>query len=137
MLVIKGKRKEIYKNIKNNSEETIALIKVKPSIHLLAKLLSETKVKKIYFTPGILKTVSPKVLEAIRKIHVDFQIYTVKKGPPYKRNIDVIENVLSLIRKGNTICDACKKIKIPRRTFYYRIKKRGIKLKKVKKTIRL
>jgi len=36
MLIIKGKRKEIYEKIAKNSDETVALIKVKPSIKLLA-----------------------------------------------------------------------------------------------------
>ena len=105
------------------------MIKVKPSIKLLAHLLSETKVKKIYFTPGILKTVNPNVLEAIRKVNVHFQIYTVKRGAPYRLPTGMIKKVMMMIKKGYDVKTACEKNGVPRRTFYYRIKKMKINLK--------
>ena len=132
MLILKGKRNELYKLISNNPDETVALIKVKPSISLLAYLLSETKVKKIYFTPGIIKTINPKVLEAIKKVNVNFQIYTVKRGPPYRMSLTQIKKVMNLVRKGVPVKEACEKIGVPRRTFYYRIKKLKITIKDIK-----
>ncbi len=123
MLVLKGKRKEIYEIIRKNPDETIVLIKVKPSVPMLAYLLSETKVRKIYFTPGILKTVKPKILEAIRKMNVHFQLYNVKRGPPYKTTVSRIKQVFYLVKKGFTVQEACRTAELARRTFYYRIKK--------------
>ncbi|MCC7569904.1 helix-turn-helix domain-containing protein [Candidatus Micrarchaeota archaeon] len=133
MLIIKGSRKEIFDLIRKNPEESVAFIKVKPSISLLAYLFSETKVKKIYFTPGILKTVNPKVLEAIRRLNIHFQIYTVKRGPPYKTTSERIKQIILLIKNGMPVSQACEKAGIPRRTFYYRLKKQKIGIEKIKR----
>lgn len=123
MLVLKGIRSEIIDLIDKSPNETQAFIKVKPSTFLLAYLLNNTKVKKIYCTSGIYKTFPKNILSALKKLSINVVERKVKQGRPFTILQSQIRAVEKMRRKGKDLTLICKELGISRRTYYYRINK--------------
>ena len=123
MLVLNGTRKEIKEAIDKNSQERIVVIKVKPSSYILAYLLNNTKVETIYCSKGIYSTLSPKVINILRRMNVNIIKRNLKRGRPYKISETTIERAIKLKEKGFSVREIAKKLDVSWRTLYYRLKK--------------
>ena len=123
MIILNGKRKEIIRMIDRHPEMTEAFIKVKPSTKLLAYLLNNTNVKKIYISEGIYRTIPPKVVRALRDMKVNVKIVRLKQGRPFKINDFIIERAFRMRQNGLSVTEISQKLGISRRTLYYRFKK--------------
>ncbi len=121
MLVLAGKRSEIYALIGANPSATEFLLKVKPGKLLLANLLGKTKVKTLCCSEGIRRTMPENVLRALAETGVELRTIKLKRGRPFAVDGSRISKALSLINKGENAADAAKKAGISVRTLYYRL----------------
>ena len=121
MLVLAGKRSEIYAMIGANPSATEFLLKVKPGKLLLANLLGKTKVKTLCCSEGIRRTMSGKVLRALVETGVELKAIKLKRGRPFAVDESKISRARGLIKRGAKPADAAKKAGISVRTLYYRL----------------
>lgn len=123
-IILSGTRKEIINTINENRNSKVFYIKKKPSVSIFLYLLNNTKVEKIIFLPSIKKTVSKKVLNALKKSKIKIIVKKEKIGRPSKLKVKKFKKII-----GKKITDKkkIKKLKISRRTFYY-WKKEKIKI---------
>ena len=124
MLVLKGTRKDIIKLIDENQNAQTAVLKVKPSRFILAYLLNNTKINTIYCSKGIYRTLTPKILRALKRMNITIIRRDLKKGRPYKISESVIERAKKLKEKGISIRKIAKRLDVSWRTLYYRLENR-------------
>ena len=125
MFVLKGRRQDILREIDMHPEIREVFLKVKPSTRLLAYLLNNTNLRRLYISEGIYRTIPPKVVNALRDMKVEVIVIPVKRGRPHLIDDHVIEKALSLKKKGMTMDEISSSLGVSKRTLYYRFKKKG------------
>jgi hypothetical protein len=119
MLEIKGTRKEIFKLLKDNPNQTQANLLIKPSKVVFITILDQTQINKIYLTRGIYKTISKKVVDAAKHAGIEFIIQKTKAGRPYKFDKKTKTQVVSLLKRGKTAAKISAELGIPITSIYY------------------
>ena len=123
MLVLSGTRKAIFEALAKAKDETVVLLKVKPSALLVASILNQTKAKKIICSEGIWKTFTKKMISALSDMGIVIEVTSLKNGRPYKFDEKDAEKGNSLINGGKTVKEAAKELKMSERALYYWLKR--------------
>jgi len=123
VLVLSGRRAQIFAAIEANPGAQEALLKVKPGKLLLANLLGKTKVKTLFCSEGIRRTMSEKVMRALAETGVELKTIKLKRGRPFAIPDERVEKARKLMQKGELVENAAKKAGISKRTLYYRIRR--------------
>ncbi len=118
---LKGTRDDIYNQITSNKNAESFFLKTKPNVMMFVVLLNETKIRRLYISEGISKTIPQKVLGSLKKT-VEIVVRKCKRGRPQKYDEKEIRKVLS---KKTTNAEKMKELGMPRRTFFYWKKKLG------------
>jgi len=118
---LKGTRDDIYRQITDNKDAESFFLKTKPNVMMFVVLLNETKIKKLYISEGISRTIPQKVMGSLGE-SVEVIVRKCKRGRPQKYDEKMIRAVLS--KKTNND-EKMKELKMPRRTFFYWKKKLG------------
>ena len=116
---LKGTRDAIYRRINENRDADSFFLKTKPNVMMFVVLLNETKIKKLYITEGISKTIPPKVIGSLGK-SVEVIVKKCRRGRPRKYDERRIRQVLS---KKGTNGEKMRELGMPRRTYFYWKKK--------------
>ena len=80
MVILKGKVKDILKQILENKEEEMFFIKTKIGKRVLYALLEFTNARKIVFSKGVYKQIPKRYIEAIKKTGVEVKVKTLRRG---------------------------------------------------------
>ena len=123
MIILNGRRRDIIKMIDRHPEVAEVFIKVKPSTKLLAYILNNTNVRKVYISQGIYRTVPPKVVRALRDMKIRVEIVKLKQGRPFEINDFIIERAFKMKQAGTPVNEISQELGISRRTLYYRFRK--------------
>ncbi|MBD3398224.1 hypothetical protein GF412_03455 [Candidatus Micrarchaeota archaeon] len=118
---LKGTRNEIYRTITDNREAEEFFLKTKPNVMMFVVLLNETKIKKLYISEGISRTIPQKVMGSLGK-SVKVVVKKCRRGRPQKYDEKKIRKVLS---KKTSNKEKMEELGMPRRTFFYWKKKLG------------
>ena len=118
---LKGTRDDIYRQITDNKDAESFFLKTKPNVMMFVVLLNETRIKKLYISEGISRTIPRKVMGSLGK-SVEVIVRKCKRGRPQKYNEKKIREVIS---KKTSNDEKMKELKMPRRTFFYWKKKLG------------
>ena len=121
---LKGSRDEIYRRISRNKDADTFFLKTKPNLMMFVILLNETKIKKLYISEGIFRTIPRKVMSNLEK-SVKIVVKKCRRGRPRKYKEAEVRRVLS---KKSSNDAKMKELGMPRRTFFYW--KRKLKEKK-------
>jgi hypothetical protein len=119
VIELKGTRNEIYQKITNNRNAEEFFLKTKPNVMMFVVLLNETRIKKLYLSEGISRTIPQKVMGSLGK-SVQVIVKKCRRGRPQKYDEAKIRKVLSK-KTGNL--EKMKELGMPRRTFFYWKKK--------------
>lgn len=125
---LKGTRDVIYRQINENKDADCFFLKTKPNVMMFVVLLNETKIKKLYISEGISRTIPQKVIGSLGK-SVEVIVRKCDRGRPQKYSEKRIKQILS---KKTTNEEKMKELGMPRRTFFYWKKKLGFSKKKKK-----
>lgn len=118
---LKGTRDDIYRQITDNKDAESFFLKTKPNVMMFVILLNETRIKKLYISEGISRTIPRKVMGNLGK-SVEVIVRKCKRGRPQKYDEKKIRAVIS---KKTSNDEKMKELKMPRRTFFYWKKKLG------------
>lgn len=118
ILELEGSRKEMCERISQKPDALEARIKAKPSRQLFLRLLEQTRVKKIYMTSGILKTVSKKVVAALEAAGIKIVVLEKKAGRSPKFSLQKKEEALKMINEGQSAKKISKKLGVPTTAIY-------------------
>ena len=118
---LKGTRDDIYRQITDNKDAESFFLKTKPNVMMFVVLLNETRIKKLYISEGISRTIPRKVMGSLGK-SVEVIVKKCKRGRPQKYNEEEIRAVIS---KKTSNDEKMKELRMPRRTFFYWKKKLG------------
>ena len=91
---LKGTRNEIYRKINDNKEAEEFFLKTKPNVMMFVVLLNETRIKKLYISEGISRTIPQKVMGSLGK-SVQVIVKKCRRGRPQKYDEAKIRKVLS------------------------------------------
>jgi len=116
---LKGTRDEIYKQINANKNAEAFFLKTKPNLMMFVVLLNQTKIKKLYISEGISRTIPRKVISNLGK-SVNIVVKKCRRGRPriYKE-----KEVRRVLAKKISNEAKMKELGMPRRTFFYWKKK--------------
>jgi hypothetical protein len=128
-VVLKGTRDQIYSQISGNKDSEAFFLKTKPNVMMFVVLLNETKIKELYITEGIYRTIPQKVMKSLKK-SVNLVVKKCRRGRPQKYSEEEIRGVLQ--GSGNN-GEKMKKLGMPRRTFFYWKRKLGFSGKRRKR----
>jgi hypothetical protein len=123
---LKGTRENIYRQITENRGAEEFFLKTKPNVMMFVVLLNETKIRRLYISEGISKTIPKKVIGSLGK-SVEIIVKKCKRGRPGKYDEKKTKEVLS--GKGSSE-EKMKELGMPRRTFFYWKRKLGLSRKK-------
>jgi hypothetical protein len=112
---LKGKRSEIYSCIQENKNANEFFLKTKPNVMMFAILLNETKIKRLYISEGISRTIPKKVMEGLGK-SVEVVVKSCARGRPRKYEEGKVKEI---IRSGKNNLEQMKALGMPRRTYFY------------------
>ena len=118
---LKGTRDDIYRQITDNKDAESFFLKTKPNVMMFVILLNETRIKKLYISEGISRTIPRKVMGSLGK-SVEVIVRKCKRGRPQKYDEKKIRAVIS---KKTSNDEKMKELMMPRRTFFYWKKKLG------------
>lgn len=118
---LKGTRDDIYRQITGNRGAEAFFLKTKPNVMMFVVLLNETKIKKLYISEGISKTIPRKVMGSLGE-SVEVIVRKCKRGRPRKYDEERIRSILS---KKTSNDEKMKELGMPRRTFFHWKKKLG------------
>ena len=118
---LKGTRDEIYKKITGNRDAEAFFLKTKPNVMMFVVLLNETRVKRLYISEGISRTIPKKVMGSLGE-SVEIIVKKCKRGRPRKYEEEKIRSILS---KKASNDEKMKELGMPRRTFFHWKKKLG------------
>ena len=118
---LKGTRDVIYRMINENKDADSFFLKTKPNVMMFVVLLNETKIKRLYISEGISRTIPKKVIGSLGK-SVEIIVKKCRRGRPQKYSESRIKRVLS---KKSDNREKMKELGMPRRTFFYWKKKLG------------
>jgi len=119
-LEIRGKRKEITETLEKNPEAEKIVLKTKPSKFLFVLLLNRTKMKKVFVSRAIYRSVGKKYWKTLKEMGVKIKIEKRARGRRgYKKKIKR-KIVREAKKKG--ISRTARKHGVGRRTVYYWIK---------------
>jgi len=119
---LKGTRDDIYRQITDNKNAESFFLKTKPNVMMFVVLLNETRIKKLYISEGISRTIPRKVMGSLGK-SVEIIVKKCKRGRPQKYDEKRIRAVIS---KKMSNDEKMKELSMPRRTFFYWKKKLGL-----------
>ncbi len=118
---LKGTRDDIYRQITDNKDSESFFLKTKPNVMMFVILLNETRIKRLYISEGISRTIPKKVMGNLGK-SVEVIVRKCKRGRPQKYDEKKIRAVIS---KKTSNDEKMKELSMPRRTFFYWKKKLG------------
>lgn len=129
MLILKGKRNQIYKLIDQADEkETKIRISIKPSKKLFLYILKKLKnIEIIYLTEGIYKTIPKKIITALENAKINIEFLKLRRGRPEKFSSQIKEQAKDLINKKYKTKEISKLTSLPLTTIYMLKKKQKLK----------
>ncbi|MEM4272556.1 MAG: hypothetical protein QXH30_03110 [Candidatus Bilamarchaeaceae archaeon] len=116
---LKGKRSEIYSCIQENRNADTFFLKTKPNVMMFAILLNETRVRRLYITEGVSKTIPKSVMEGLQR-SMEVIVRKCARGRPRKYEECRVKEIM-LSGKSNE--EQMKALGMPRRTYFYWKKK--------------
>jgi hypothetical protein len=125
---LKGTRDEIYQQISGNRDSEAFFLKTKPNVMMFVVLLNETKIKELYISEGIFRTIPQKVMKSLKK-SVKLVVKKCRRGRPCKYGEEEIRGVLSGPGSNDEKMVA---LGMPRRTYFYWKRKLGFSRKRKK-----
>jgi len=134
MLILGGSRKKIFELINSNKNESEVRLATKPSKKIFVSLLSNMKIKKIYLTDGIIKTIPHRVLNALKKANIKIIKIKTKRGRKPIYSTKKKNQVIKLLKKGLKAKNICSRLGISIHVVY-KLKKNLKQLKIQKKEI--
>jgi hypothetical protein len=115
-LEIKGKRKEIMEILEKNPEANEIILKTKPSKFLFVLLLNRTKMKKVFVSRAIYRSVQKKYWKVLEEMGVKIKIEKRRRGRKgYEKKIKR-KIVQDAKKKG--VSRVARKYGVGRRTIY-------------------
>lgn len=126
---LKGTRDQIYNQISGNKDSEAFFLKTKPNVMMFVVLLNETKIKDLYISEGIYRTIPRKVMKSLKK-SVNLVIKKCRRGRPHKYKE---EEIRATLQGPGSNDEKMKKLGMPRRTFFYWKGKLGFSRKRKKK----
>jgi len=115
-LEIKGKRKEIMEILEKNPEANQIILKTKPSKFLFVLLLNRTKMKKVFVSRAIYRSVQKKYWKVLEEMGVKIKIEKRRRGRKgYEKKIKR-KIVQDAKKKG--VSRVARKYGVGRRTIY-------------------
>ncbi|MFN3910103.1 MAG: hypothetical protein ACK4J0_02625 [Candidatus Anstonellaceae archaeon] len=126
MLVLKGKRDEIYKLINSASElENEIRLATKPSKKLFFYILQKFKnLEVIHISEGIFKTIPNKIINALSYAKIKIKLLKIPKGRPEKFSSTLKKQALELIKKKYKAKEIAKITSLPLTTIFMLKKKK-------------
>jgi len=112
MLILGGSRRKIFELINSNKNESEVRLATKPSKKIFVSLLSNIKIKKIYLTDGIIKTIPPRVLNALKKANIKIIKIKTKRGRKPIYSTKKKNQVIKLLKKGLKAKNICSRLGI-------------------------
>ncbi|MEM3361811.1 MAG: hypothetical protein QXV83_03675 [Candidatus Anstonellaceae archaeon] len=125
MIILKGKRKEIFELIKSSPKD-IAEVKilVKPSKKLFFYILKYLpNIQRIYVSEGIYKTISKKIVAALNRASVEVVVFSAKVGRPEVFPSSKKNQALELIKQNLPAKQISQSTALPLSTIYFLRKK--------------
>ncbi len=119
MWTLQGKRSEMYASIAAHASETAVLIKTKPSRQLFLRLIDQTAVKEITFSPGIAKTIPQKVKTALENAGVKISILSAHAGRPPKFDEKTKKEALVRLENKESAKQISQQLGIPATAVYF------------------
>jgi hypothetical protein len=113
MLNLFGKRSEMFSQIDKNPNCEQVIIRTKPSKSIFFHILQKTKVKEIYMTAGILRTVSVKLRNALNDAGVKTHLIDKKAGRPQKYEKEKMIEAVKRFQQGESATKISKIIGVP------------------------
>ncbi|MBN2121868.1 hypothetical protein JW721_02325 [Candidatus Micrarchaeota archaeon] len=126
---LKGTRDQIYSQISGNKDSEAFFLKTKPNVMMFVVLLNETKIKDLYISEGIYRTIPQKVMKSLKK-SVNLVVKKCRRGRPHKYSEEEIRRIL---QESGSNDEKMKKLGMPRRTFFYWKRKLGFSKKRKRK----
>ena len=120
-----GNKDELLRELENLDENVKALyINTRPSVEIINKILENVpEIREIYCPPSLLKQTSTRAFEVLQKRGVRLDKHEIRVGRPTKYSPSIIEEILETRKKGISVREISKQMKIPIRTVYYYLKK--------------
>lgn len=112
---MEGNNQKVIEKIFQNKQNEIFFAKRKISKKIFYLLVTNTKIKKIFFTEPVFKQISKKNISAIKALNIEVKIVESKRGRKQKIN----KKQISKIKKLKT---AKRKFQISK-SYFYKIKK--------------
>jgi hypothetical protein len=114
--------KEINKKL--DSETKKVHLSVRPTINILASILTAApNVKVVTCPPSLYERTPKKIRRALGKIGIDFEAFLLTPGRPRSHPNWKIDKVYSLESKGYSAKEISDELDIPLTTVYYYLKK--------------
>jgi hypothetical protein len=114
--------KEINKKL--DSETKKVHLSVRPTINILASILTAApNVKVVTCPPSLYERTPKKIRRALGKIGIDFEAFLLTPGRPRSHPNWKIDKVYSLEGKGYSAKEISDELDIPLTTVYYYLKK--------------
>jgi len=113
---------KIRTEINSNVEEVY--LNTRPSIQIIITLLNKAlNLKKVYVPPSLCKETPERMKKALNKIGVELIPFDKPIGRPRVHDVEALNYMLKLAKRGETAGQIAYKTRIPLRTVYYYLKK--------------
>jgi hypothetical protein len=118
MWELEGSRKEMWGQIDANHGAREVRIKTKPSRRIFFMLLEKTQVRKIYITGGLLKTVSKKVIDALKSSGIEITLLEGHAGRPAVFSDEIKEKAIEMMYGGKRVKKISEELGVPATAIY-------------------
>lgn len=113
-------------NKKLNEKTTKVHFSIRPTINILASILTAApNVKTITCPPSLYERTPKKINAGLNKVGINFEALLLTPGRPRSHPNWKIDKVYALEDKGSSAKEISDELKIPLTTVYYYLKKRG------------
>lgn len=113
-------------NKKLNEKTTKVHFSIRPTINILASILTAApNVKAITCPPSLYERTPKKIKSALNKVGINFEALLLTPGRPRSHPSWKIDKVYALEDNGFSAKEISDELKIPLTTVYYYLKKRG------------
>jgi hypothetical protein len=126
VLEIKGSNSEVLAAA-SKSKDGELLLKRKVSALLLARIMQHLTISRIACSPSIYKTLPQSAVSALGSMGVEIAVEGVKRGRPDAHPREKLAMVRELRGQGYDAVEIAKKLRLPLRTVYYHLRRRGFK----------
>lgn len=128
IIVLRSSQNEVLLNEINdkiNDEAHEVHLSVRPTINIIASILTAApNIKLITCPPSLYERTPKKIKDALAKVNVRFEALLLTPGRPRMHADSKIDDIYSLKKKGYSAKKISKDLKIPLTTVYYYLNKK-------------